>query len=312
VGTVTPEMSRASRRSGARPPLSSADATVPPFTHTPTDDRPGAYPVELMREFSYLPSLHETSVAAVEDQRLARPWVAPIVHYAFGDHYNPVTVAQFGLGDYTRYLSTGDSRFLDSAASAANWLLEHQDSDGAWRVDFAWEGLPKGWTSAMYQGQAMSLLCRVYLETGQDKYLDAAKQAYRYMIAPIPEGALGRYGDGGAVLEEYPGSTVARQVLNGTLFAIWGIRDLSITTADPVLDDQWRELASTVAAHLPDYDTGSWSAYAITAEPSPAPAVYHGIHVAQMHTMYAMTNDERWAKQAALWEADMRQWARAD
>lgn len=71
------------------------------------------------------------------------------------------------------------------ALRAANWMVDHQQADGTWRYNFAYENasvgvdLGAGWISALTQGQALPLLVRAWKLTGDTAYLDAGRAALR-------------------------------------------------------------------------------------------------------------------------------------
>ncbi|KAL3215840.1 hypothetical protein MRX96_033449 [Rhipicephalus microplus] len=86
----------------------------------------------------------------------------------------------YGLVDnLTLTTSAHEAHFFD----AAEWLVRHQDDTGGWpiqvtrRLSNGMLELEPGWYSAMAQGQAMSVLTRAYLTTGERRYLDAALHA---------------------------------------------------------------------------------------------------------------------------------------
>src|SRR5688572_14778181 len=63
-----------------------------------------------------------------------------IVQQRYGDDwfYNPFTVAQQGLIDYSHYVKDGSAKRRRGAVRAANWLVRRQDRrTGAWLYRFA-------------------------------------------------------------------------------------------------------------------------------------------------------------------------------
>ena len=93
-------------------------------------------------------------------------------------------VRRVGLagGGLLRGLRLASSAHSGQALQAADWLLRHQTGDGAWTVPVPRQLTPRlslaaHWSSAMAQGQAMSLLTRAYRATGDGRYLRAARRA---------------------------------------------------------------------------------------------------------------------------------------
>ena len=79
-------------------------------------------------------------------------------------------------------LRLASSAHSGQTLQAADWLLRHQTPAGSWTVPVQRRlnsrmTLSPHWSSAMAQGQAMSLLTRAYRVTGHRRYLDAARRA---------------------------------------------------------------------------------------------------------------------------------------
>jgi hypothetical protein len=80
---------------------------------------------------------------------------------------------------------TGDSKYLDVARLAADWLLTMQRPDG--RINSSLSKKPSGsWVvtrkeSMLYTGQVLSALSRLYEATRDTKYLGAAAHTARYL-----------------------------------------------------------------------------------------------------------------------------------
>jgi hypothetical protein len=261
----------------------------------------GVYYTALRSWTPFTKTPESASVTAAEVRRFARPWQAPLVSYDGVLHTNPAITTELALGDYTRYCSTKDRRFLRFFLCAADWLTAGQQPDGSWRYDFAFADLAPGWSSGMAQGLALSVLCRAYAETGTITYLRAARRAYAFMRRPVSEGGtLDTMVNGVPVFEEYPGSATLSHVLNGSIFALWGVRDLYFTTADPCALADWRLQSAGIARIVKLYDTGTWTRYTPTAAWVLSTG-YHRVHVAQMFAMQAITGDGRFGRYAAVW-----------
>ena len=87
-----------------------------------------------------------------------------------GKQYNPIAIAQWGLGNWNRWRR--DTKAADRLARwtlAADWLVENLSPNAhglpVWKHQFDWEyrdTLRAGWYSALAQGQGLSLLCRAH------------------------------------------------------------------------------------------------------------------------------------------------------
>lgn len=256
-----------------------------------------------------LENLEEEVVHPEERALLEQPYEAPWVDYPFGRYRNPVTTTQWAFADLARAEATGERGFYGRAFAAGNWLVGHQSDDGAWRVGFPFADLPVGWVSAMYQGQAISLLLRLNALSPDARFLESSCAAYEFMLRRVSDGgALGSYADGSPVLEEYPGSSRYPHVLNGSIFALLGIYDLWLLLGDPRILATWNDLSESLEAHIGEYDTGRWTTYALG--PPIATPDYHCLHIAQCRVMDALRGDRVWGSTARRWEHYLARWSR--
>jgi len=233
----------------------------------------------------------------------------PLLDYRghVGRRYNPIAIAQWGLGNFNLHRRTGRSEHEERWLLAADWLVANLGPNAkgvpVWRHDFDWEyrdTLKAGWYSALAQGQGISLLCRAHRATGRDVYLRAAEAAFRALGLDVASGGV-RLADGsdGAWLEE----TVVdppTHILNGFLWALWGVRDWAVTSGDPDAARLLDACARTLSRNLERFDCGFWSLYeqAGTRLPMLASPFYHGLHVSQLAItarLLDMPELERWA-----------------
>lgn len=224
----------------------------------------------------------------------ARGWLSH--HVADRRLANPVSVAQLGLGAWQ--LRETDGVWLDVVRGASRWLADELDGDGRLAylspMPHTYELAPP-WYSAMAQGEAVSLLVRGASSLGEPAFADAAALAARPLVDP-------RFGlsvetPEGPVLEEYP-TTPPAHVLNGWVFALWGVYDASLApgesqerdAATPAFDRGARALAG----RLHEYDlAGGWSRYDVYPHRivHVASPFYHRLHVAQLRAMAALRPD---------------------
>jgi heparosan-N-sulfate-glucuronate 5-epimerase len=217
----------------------------------------------------------------------------PMLDYRghIGCQYNPIAIAQWGLGNWNLWRRTGEESRCRRWTLAADWLVENlspnQQGIPVWKHHFDWEyrdTLRSGWYSALAQGQGLSLLGRAHRATRDDRYLDAAHAAFGAMAVPTGEGGvLIREGADGAWLEEVVVEPPTH-ILNGFLWAMWGVRDYAIAGKAHAA---WELLAAckrTLGRNLPAFDCGFWSLYeqSGTRLPMLASPFYHGLHVNQL------------------------------
>ena len=138
----------------------------------------------------------------------------------------------------------------------------------------------------MAQGEGASLLVRIYHETSEERFAEAALKAIGPLSrTPRAGGAMAQL-EHGIFLEEYP-TDPPSCVLNGGMFAIWGASTWPAPSATRTPSGSIDESVETLAGMLDRYDTGYWSRYdlfphAVTNVASPA---YHRLHIEQLKAM---------------------------
>ena len=204
-----------------------------------------------------------------------------------------VRVHQWGLGAYERYLAGEGEQWLRNAMDVGRYALEQQvrggPRDGLWLNRLPYTKtfqLPAGWPSAMAQGEGASLLVRLYLATGEERWADAARRAVAAMRLPSSGGGVqARLGDG-PWPEEYP-TDPPSYVLNGGIFALWGMYDVGEGLGDEDAGREFEQAAGVLAANLHRWDTGYWSRYDLFPHPvmNVASSFYHALHTSQLEAM---------------------------
>ena len=117
------------------------------------------------------------------------------------------------------------------------------------------------WVSSMAQGAAIRVFIRAFLLTNNEYYLELAKKAVNSYMIEYEDGGIRQYdGEGNVYYEEYPGNPTSH-VLNGFIFAIWGLYEHWIVTGDDVCYSLFQEGVKTLKNRLPDYDMGDNSKY---------------------------------------------------
>jgi len=92
-------------------------------------------------------------------------------------------------------------------------------------------------------------------------------------------------------------------VLNGHVFALWGVLDWARATGDESAWQLWRQGAATLGRHLPEYDCGYWSLYDLRYRELASRYYQDNIHVPQLHAMHRLTDDATFGDYARRWAA---------
>jgi hypothetical protein len=237
----------------------------------------------------------------------------PMLDYlgAIGPQYNPIAIAQYGLGNFNLYLKSREARRRERFLKAADWLGANLEKNpgGFWvwnhHFDFEYRTpLRAPWYSGLAQGQGISLLVRAHAETGNAAYLDAAKRGFECMTADVAQGGvIFSDSDGHHWIEEYIVSPPTH-ILNGFMWASWGAHDLAIATHDELARKLWQDSLATLKANLHCYDTGYWSLYeqSGTRMKMMASPFYHRLHIVQLRVMAKLSGDSFFTEFADRWE----------
>lgn len=229
-----------------------------------------------------------------------------------GQQYNPIAIAQYGLGNFNLYLRSREARRRAIAVRVADWLMKNLEKNLAgywvWNHHFDFEyrtPLLAPWYSGLAQGQGISMLVRAYRETGEAKYLDAANRAFECMQADVTKGGvIFTDDDGDRWIEEYIVAPPTH-ILNGFMWASWGVYDLALATRDPAIRKVWDDSVATLMKNLEKFDTGYWSLYeqSGTRMMMLASPFYHRLHIVQLRVMAKLTGEaifsdfaERWSR----------------
>lgn len=226
--------------------------------------------------------------------------------------YHPIRIAQYALYRFDAWRESGDERARDEFMIHAQWLRDNQRSDGGiagtYIFDFAWPkyGAPKGWRSAMAQGEAISVLLRADGLSPGSGFAPAAERAAEPFRREISEGGVVWRERGAAFLEEVANEH-APHVLNGCIFALWGAWELQARTREPWIESLVAQTAHTLRQWLARYDCGWWSLYSLmrsaNGHPHIATLKYHAFHIAQLSVLARMFDDEIFAATAERWES---------
>lgn len=237
----------------------------------------------------------------------------PLLNYrgSIGLQYNPIAVAQYGLGNYNLFCRTSDPIRRQRFLTAANWLVSNQERNPAglsvWNHHFDWEyrtPLKAPWYSGLAQGQGISLLVRAHKATGDDRYLRAAEESFNSFLAAPDQGGVTYVDEAGDIwFEEYV-TFPPTHILNGFIWASWGVFDFYLATARTDAKGLFSRATQTLAGNLSRYDAGFWSLYeqSGTRMKMLASPFYHSLHIVQLKILHKLTGGEIFRHFAQKWD----------
>jgi hypothetical protein len=231
-------------------------------------------------------------------------------HGTIGKQYYSIAISQYALGNYNLFKKTANSDCFGKFVTNAQWLLDNLKPTGygtyLWSHLFDFEyfrTLKTPWHSGLAQGQGLSVLVRAYAETGESRLGRAADQVYETLKLPIAEGGvIYRDDEGHEWIEEYLVDPPTH-ILNGFIWALWGIYDYYLLTKKEEAFKLFDSYVATIVKNLPHYDSGFWSYYELTPQriKSIASNFYHRLHIVQLRIMHQMTGHPDFLMYADKW-----------
>ena len=107
------------------------------------------------------------------------------------------------------------------------------------------------------------------------------------MLVPIENGGVAISNEEELIFKEYTERPV---VLNGWIFALWGLLDYIKVTGDKAIQEAYDKSLATLERYIPHYDLGYWSRYDYSLRT--ASPFYHKLHMDQFAVMYDLTGHE--------------------
>jgi hypothetical protein len=230
-------------------------------------------------------------------------------------YYHPIRIAQFALHRFGVWCKARDQSARADFLAQADWLRDRQQHDripGLYLFEFPWSkyGAPAGWSSAMAQGEAISVLLRAHQIEPNAGYADAAVLASQPFALAIDRGGV-VWESGDELFFEEIANRHAPHVLNGCIFALWGLWELWKVSDEQWLRSRIERCVGTLRAWLPRFDSGWWSLYSLllsaAGQPHVATLKYHQFHIAQMHVLAKMFNEPLFEQAADRWDEYARQ-----
>lgn len=269
------------------------------------------YPVEAIQEAGPADSLHyyvSSDRLFLDDLEFDRNGIAMKHYRSQGLQYNPLFIAWWGLFNLEQYIRVKEDEFLKIFLIQVEWLKSHAVTrdDGAvvWPCYFDWqEGrcrLNAPWISAMYQGVVISALIRAYRISGDKELLALCEKASCVFEKHIEAGGVRTVEQGNVLYEEYPAYPLPR-VLDGFLFSLLGLYDLSVQTGDPYILALFSEGLKGLISQLPSWNyRNKWSWYG--THRYLCPPHYHKLNYVLLRVLEKLTGEKILQHYAEQWD----------
>ena len=211
--------------------------------------------------------------------------------------------AQCGLVNYEAFLLTNKKQYHDAFIKWADLFVGAQ-KDGRWE----WEqgvpalGVKAPWISGLTQSMGISLLLRAYQDTHDKTYYEAASKAFKWLELPLSRQGVAMSTNKGTWYEEYPNEQKPNHVLNGHMWALFGIWDYYRVTGSPAAKKMFFEGIKVIKANIDHYDIGYWVVYSDLNQVDAIKGSYMTFVIQQMKVLHAITGDDFFDKYSKIWD----------
>lgn len=205
-----------------------------------------------------------------------------------------ITIFNYGLGLIDN-LET-DKSLKTNIISILEWALNNQNEIGEWQnmYEVPYFNLKYGWTSAMGQGLGISFLVRCYflkLYDNPNKILDKISKAKDALLQDKHITLINK----SKILQEYENTDFS--VLNGAVFALYGLRDYDLINKTNLFDQYSSDLSNVFSKYNFSF---FWSKYSLSGIITSK--FYHRLHIEMMGSLYFLTKNKVFIKYLKFWK----------
>ncbi|MEN9441386.1 MAG: hypothetical protein RLZ33_1463 [Bacteroidota bacterium] len=233
----------------------------------------------------------------------------PMVGWGAKASYSSVNIAQYGFIIHDFWLKNRRPDYLDVMKACLSILttLEIKEEKGIFFRETHESdryNLPKNWVSAMAQGECLSFYLRMFQILQDDSILQKCHLIFNTMMVPVSENGVKTTDENGYNwLEEYP-STPSSYVLNGFIYAVFGIQDYFRITKSEIAKTELNHYFKTLEDNIEKFDAGFWSYYDLQYKELVKFYYQKNVHAPQMEALYKLTGStkfnnlhKKWLKQ---------------
>lgn len=234
----------------------------------------------------------------------------PMIQTELGLTYFPINIAQYGFMLHADYHEMGDHQVLRILKNCLKVLEDLKTEKGDYAIWYHQHYEDKylinaPWASAMAQGEVISFYLRMYQILGDDSLLQTAIKAYNYLKIDYHDGGVRRIDENGDLwFEEYP-SNPPSYVLNGFIYAIFGLYDLYRVTGNLDVKLDIDACIKTLKVNLHRFDSGYWSNYDLLKKELVRYYYQKNVHVPQLEILYKLTGEPIFDKYKRKWEKNL-------
>ena len=228
-------------------------------------------------------------------------------------YYNPVFTSLYGIRYVDAFIRSEDSYYLTLAKRIADRLVEESRADNQillfpYNFEFEYsheDRFQTPWYSGMAQGRMLTFFVRMYGVTNESKYLEWAHQTFETfkLIKNQDHDWIGYIDNENYYwIEEYPAEKPIH-VLNGFIYAIYGLYDYYLLTKDEESLHLLNASVTTIENYIGDFrNPGGICSYDLKNRFLNSD--YHDIHVDQLNMLFAITGETYFKEKADLFEND--------
>ncbi|MDR1995923.1 D-glucuronyl C5-epimerase family protein [Azonexus sp.] len=154
--------------------------------------------------------------------------------------------------------------------ACVDWLEKNlrQDSQGQWVWQYHFDStyndisIKAPWSSAFAQATGIQALVVAYKRTGDNRYIELARQAAQPLFTPLAAGGFLFEANGEIWFEEIPEpADNPGHILNGHMRVLLALADLYKATNDELIAEWLKRGTDTLYRWLPKFDAGYWLRY---------------------------------------------------
>ncbi|MCJ7691304.1 MAG: D-glucuronyl C5-epimerase family protein [Clostridiaceae bacterium] len=222
----------------------------------------------------------------------------------------PIVIAQYALGLYEMLENKDfmDEELRNKFLLTANWFETNQvnvKGGKGWYIYKLYPeyGLNKPWISAMTQGEAISVLTRASVLTKNYQFEQLAIEALGPFESNVKDGGLINYFNSIPVYEEFPSPHKTSGVLNGILFALFGVYDLVLLNKNQRAQNIFEKGVDSLKKLVPYYDLNYWTRYYLFDYPKKYTSsfTYHILVAEQLKAMFYLSGESIFVEYAEKW-----------